>query len=337
MVIALTYLARAFGDVAEPSGTGPGWLSWLSPIGWNQQVRAYAGDRWSVLLLPLAATAVLVPISFLLRSRRDLGSGLLADRPGPADGRVASALGLAWRLQRPVLLAWTVASLIFGFVMGSIAHNVAGLLDSPAVAKAIQELGGVQDPVDAFLAVELGLIGTIIAAYGISAVTRLAAEESGGRAESVLATATPRTRWVASHLVIALAGVAWLLLLAGVATGLGHALAVGDPGQTLRITVAALARIPAAWFMAGLVFALWGVWPHAAGIGWGAYAAFFVVGDLGPLWKAPQWVIDASPFAHSPMLPGPNPGLGGTVWLTVIAGTLLVLGSAAFRRRDLAG
>jgi ABC-2 type transport system permease protein len=317
--------------------TGPGWLSWLSPIGWNQQVRAYAGDRWSVLLLPLAATAVLVPVSFLLRGRRDLGSGLVADRPGPANGQLTSALGLAWRLQRPVLLAWTAGTVVFGFMMGSVAHSVAGLLDSPAVAKAIQQLGGVQDPVDAFLAVELALIGTIIAAYGISAVTRLATEESGGRAEAVLSTATPRVRWAASHLVIALAGVAWLLLLAGAATGLGHAVAVGDPGQTLRITVAAGARIPAAWCMVGLVFALWGVWPHATGLGWAAYAAFFVVGDLGPLWKVPQWVIDASPFAHSPMLPGPHPELGGTVWLTVIAGTLLVVGSAAFRRRDLAG
>jgi len=333
-VIALAYLARAIGDLAE---AGPGWLSWLSPIGWNQQVRAYAGDRWSVLLLPLAATAVLVPVAFALRGRRDLGSGLMPDRPGPGAGRLGSPLGLAWRLQRPLLIAWTSGSVVLAFMMGSIAHNVAGLLDSPAVAKFVRQLGGAQGLTDAFLAAELGLMGTIIAAYGISAITRLRTEESAGRAEAVLAAATPRLRWVASHALIALAGVAWLLLVAGLATGLGHGLAVGDPGQVLRITVAALARIPAAWLMVALVFAVWGLWPRATAFGWGAYAVFIVIGEFGQLWGLPRWAMDTSPFARSPVLPGPEADLSGLVWLTAIAAGLLACGSAAFRRRDLAG
>ncbi len=50
-VVAVTYALRAVGDLAEP---GPSVLSWLSPIGWNQQIRAFAGDRWWVLALPVA-------------------------------------------------------------------------------------------------------------------------------------------------------------------------------------------------------------------------------------------------------------------------------------------
>jgi ABC-2 type transport system permease protein len=334
MVIALAYMARAIGDLAE---AGPGWLSWLSPIGWNQQIRAFAGDRWSVLVLPLAATALLMPASFALRRRRDLGSGLLRDQPGPAVGRLSSPIGLAWRLQRPLLLAWTAGSALLAFVMGSIAHNVAGLLDSPGMAKIIQQLGGEQGLTDAFLAAELGLFSTIVAAYGISAVARLGTEESAGHAEAVLATASPRIPWAASHWLLALAGVAWLLLVAGVTTGLGHALAVGDSSQVLRITVAALARIPAAWVLVGLVVAVWGVWPHATAVGWGAYAAFIVVAEFGQLWGLPRWVMDFSPFTHSPVLPGPDAKLAGIVWLTMVAGALLAGGSAAFRHRDLAG
>lgn len=333
-VIALAYVARAIGDLAE---NGPGWLSWLSPIGWNQQIRAYAGNRWSVLVLPLAATALLVPLAFLLRGRRDLGSGLLHDRPGPAVGSLSSPIALAWRLQHPMLVAWTVGSAVVALMMGYIAHNVAGLLDSPGAAKVIQQLGGEQGLTDAFLAAELGLVGTIVAAYGISAVTRLRTEESGGHAEAVLATATPRIGWAASHWLLALAGVAWLLLVAGLATGLGHGLAVGDSSQVLRISVAALTRIPAAWVLVGLVVALWGVWPHATAAGWGAYAGFIVVGEFGQLWGVPRWVMDLSPFAHSPVLPGPDPKLAAMVWLTVVAGGLLASGSAAFRHRDLAG
>lgn len=334
MIVALAYVARAIGDLAA---AGPGWLSWLSPIGWNQQVRAFAGDRWSVLVLPLAATALLVPAAFALRHRRDLGSGLLDDRPGPAVGRLSSPLALAWRLQRPLLLAWTAGTAVLALMMGSIAHNVAGLLDSPGMAKIIQQLGGEQGLTDAFLAAELGLTGTIIAAYGISAVARLGTEESAGHAEAVLAAATPRIRWAASHWLLAVAGVAWLELVAGVATGLGHGLAVGDSSQILRITVASLTRIPAAWAMVGLVVAVWGLWPHATALGWGAYSAFIVVGEFGQLWGVPRWVMDISPFAHTPVLPGQDAKLAGMVWLTVIAGAFLAGGSAAFRHRDLAG
>lgn len=332
-VIGVAYVARAIGDLAA---AGPGWLSWLSPIGWNQQIRAFAGDRWSVLVLPLVATALLVPVAFALRHRRDLGSGLLHDRPGPAMGRLSSPVALAWRLQRPLLLAWTAGTAVSALMMGSIAHNVSGLLDSPGMAKIIRQLGGEQGLTDAFLAAELGLTGTIVAAYGISTVTRLRAEESAGHAEAVLAAATPRIGWAASHWLLAVAGVAWLELVAGVATGLGHGLAVGDSSQVLRITFASLTRIPAAWVMVGLVVAIWGLWPHATPLGWGAYAAFIVVGEFGQLWGVPRWVMDFSPFTHSPVLPGPDAKLAGMVWLTVIAGAFLASGSAAFRHRDLA-
>ena len=183
----------------------------------------------------------------------------------------------------------------------------------------------------------LGLVSTIIAAYGISAVGRLHTEEAAGHAESVLATATPRIGWAASHWLIALAGVAWLMLVAGLAAGVGHAIAIGDPSQVLHITVAALARIPAAWVLVSLVVAVWGLWPYATGVVWGAYAAFIVVGEFGQLWGVPPWVMDFSPFTHSPVLPGPDAQLWGMLWLTVIAGAFLAGGSAAFRHRDLAG
>jgi ABC-2 type transport system permease protein len=89
--------------------------------------------------------------------------------------------------------------------------------------------------------------------------------------------------------------------------------------------------------LVSLVVAVWGLWPRATGLVWGAYAAFMVVGEFGQLWGVPQWVMDLSPFTHSPMLPGPDAQLVGMVWLTVVAMALLAGGSAAFRRRDLAG
>lgn len=331
--VGVAYALRAVGDLAE---AGPGWASWLSPIGWNQQIRAFAGERWGILALPLLATAVLVPVAFALRGRRDLGAGLWGDRPGPAGGRLGTPLGLAWRLERPALLAWTAGLAALGGVLGSVAHNVAGLLDSAGMAAILEQLGGKQGLTDAFLAAEMGLLGTIVAAYGISAAGRLRGQETAGHAEALLATAAGRNRSAAGVWLVALAGVAWLLLVAGVAVGVGHALATGDASQVVRVAIAGAARIPGAWVLVGLVVATWGLWPRGASAVWGAYVAFIVVGEFGTLWGVPQVLMDVSPFVHSPILPGPAPDLSGLFWLTALSALLIAAGTAAFRRRDLA-
>ena len=49
--LGATYLVRAIGDA------GPSWLSWLSPVGWGQQVKPYAGDRWWVAVLGASAAS----------------------------------------------------------------------------------------------------------------------------------------------------------------------------------------------------------------------------------------------------------------------------------------
>jgi ABC-2 type transport system permease protein len=220
-------------------------------------------------------------------------------------------------------------------VLGSIAHNVASLLDSPSMAAIIAKLGGAQGLTDAFLAAEMGMIGTVAAAYGIVAVSRLRAEEAAGHAELLLAGVPGRRRLAASHAVIALAGVAGLLLVVGVAAGVGHAVAIGDPSQVTRVAAAGCARIPAAWVVVGLVMLVWGAWPRATSAVWALYVAFLLVGELGAVWGLPQAVIDLSPFAHSPLLPGNDVGLTGLGWLSALALVLVVAGIGAFRRRDL--
>ena len=81
---------------ATAGRAGPQWLSWLSPVGWALQVRAFAGDRWLVLALPLAVAAALAVVAAALAARRDLGAGLVPPRPGPAQA-AGSACAARWR------------------------------------------------------------------------------------------------------------------------------------------------------------------------------------------------------------------------------------------------
>src|SRR5690606_3253473 len=77
--LGVLFLIRAAGDTSDME-----WLSWLSPLGWVHRVRAFAGEEWAVLALPLAATAVLCAVAYTLLPRRDVGMSLIPGRPGPS-------------------------------------------------------------------------------------------------------------------------------------------------------------------------------------------------------------------------------------------------------------
>jgi ABC-2 type transport system permease protein len=332
IAVAAAYLLRAFGDIPD---RGPTFLTWLSPIGWTQQVRAFAGDRFGVLVLPVLFAGVCVAVAFVLRARRDLGAGMLRERAGPARGGIGGVWGLAVRLNRGVFAAWALAIVVFGVLLGSLTSSVSGMLDSPRMQEFFTSLGGRQTIVDAFLAAELAIIGSIVAAFGISAAGHLRSEEADGHAETILATNTTRWRWATSLFGVALAGVALLMLLAGLAVGIGHSLDVGNTDMLWELMVAGLARVPAAWVLTALVMAVFGWFPRLTNLVWGIYVAFFVLFELGALWGLPQWLTDLSPFVHSPKLPGGDSTLVPLVALATVAALLTAVGYAGWRRRDL--
>jgi ABC-2 type transport system permease protein len=334
VVLGVFYLVRAIGDAS--AGNGLGWASWLSPIGWWQQSRPFTGDRWWVLALLLAVAVGMSALAYVLASRRDFAAGLLPDRPGPAaaTARLRSPLALAWRLQRGAFFAWAAAFAVVGMVVGGLTSSVDSFLTSPQARDMIAKLGGEQSMRDAFLAVELGMAGVLAAVYGVQAAMRLRAEESALRAEPVLATSVGRVRWARSHLMIALAGSAMLLAVVGASAGSVSALQIGESGQFARILVAALVQIPAVWLIVGIVVAAFGLAPRLIVLGWVALAGFVLLGEFGALFDLSQAVMDISPFAHLPRLPGGDFAVAPLVWLTAIAAGLVVAGLAGFRRRD---
>jgi ABC-2 type transport system permease protein len=174
-----------------------------------------------------------------------------------------------------------------------------------------------------------------VSAYGISAVLRLRSEETVGHLEPILATRTGRLRWAWSHIAVALAGTAVLMVGVGLFAGFAHSAAVSDFGQLGRVLVAALVQLPAVWVLTGITVAVFGLLPRQAMIGWNALVVFLVLGQLGSVLNLPQWMTDLSPFTHSPKLPGGELSATPLIVLTVIAGILLAIGLSAFRRRDI--
>ncbi|MFZ4519818.1 MAG: ABC transporter permease [Microthrixaceae bacterium] len=334
-VLGVVYAIRAVGDAADAGG--PRWLSWLSPIGWAQQFRPYAGNRWWVLGIILAFTVVMVLVAGALAARRDLGGGLLPERAGPAraPANLRSPEALAYRLQRGVLLAWLVAFVALGVLLGSIASSVGDMLSTPAARDFIRTLGGEQGLIDAFLAVEMTFAGIFAAAYGIQATSRLRSEEAGLRAEPLLAAPVGRLRWAGGHLGVALGGSAVLLVTAGLSAGVARAVVTGDGGQAFRLVGAAAAQLPAVWVLVGATLLLFGWAPRLTVGAWAVLVGFILIGEVAPLLDVGQWLLDLSPFSHVPRLPG---GAFSAVPLVVLTSVALLLGGLGLwgvRRRDL--
>jgi ABC-2 type transport system permease protein len=336
-VLGLAFVLRAAGDAGtagDPArgglGGGSSPLTWLSPVGWAENVRAYADERWWVPLLMLAAAGVQAAVAYFLAGRRDVGMGFLATRPGPAEGRIATASGLAWRLQRATLSGWAAGFLLAGAVFGGMADAAADLVGDNAQAREIFErMGGQTALTDAFLAAMVGMFGLIAALYAVGSVLRMHGEETSQRAEPVLANAVGRTAWAAGHLAVSFGGTVLIMLLAGAGLALGHG------GDLPAITGAALAQVPAVWTLAGVALLLYGAVPGAATAGWAVAGLCLALGWVGPALDVPQAVLDLSPFGHLPKLPGPRMDWPPVLVLTALAVILVAAGLAAFRRRDL--
>jgi ABC-2 type transport system permease protein len=329
-VLGAAYLLRAAGDV------GDGTLSWLSPIGWGQQMRPYADERWWPLLLTLAATAALVAGAIALRARRDEGAGILPQKPGPphASHALTSPLGLAVRLQRGVILGWSAGLFLSGVSLGLTGNDAQDLLgDSDEIQKLLGS--GAGDVVDQYFAVTMLTMALIGAGFGIQVAMRMRGEETSGRLEPLLATALSRVRWTGAYTAVAMGGSLLVLAANGLGAGIAAAIVGHDASQLPRLLLAGVVPAPAVWVVVGATVLLFGLVPRAAVAGWGVLGACVVLSILGPLLGLPDWVLDLSPFQHVPQLPAADFDAVPLLGLTAVAAALTAAGLGAFRRRDL--
>ena len=337
-VLGAAFMLRAIGDSAGPSG--PSWLTWTSPLGWVELTRPFDGQRWWVLALPCAVLAAGVGAAYALAARRDLGAGLLPDRPGraSASGLLRGPLSLAFRLQRGVLAGWAAGVAFIFAASGAAAKGIGQLLgSSTALQREFTRLGGQTAITNAYLAALMVLAGLGAAGYATSAVLRLRAEETDGLAEPLLATAVGRIRWGLSHVAVAVFGAAVLLAVAGLAAGLGYGLRAGSAGpQAARMIGAAMAQLPASLVIAGVAVALVGLLPGACVAGaWTVLGVVVFIDLFGEALQLSHWLLDISPFTHAPRLPGGTVTAAPLLWLCLAALAFSAVGLAALRRRDI--
>ena len=330
--IATLYLLRAAGDV------GPAWLSWLSPLGWGTRLGAWGDPRWWVLgLYPLTAGA-LVGLGLFLRTRRDLGSGLLAARPGAAHAAayLRNPWGLGLRLQRTALVGWTMGTLVLGAVFGSIAPRLGSFFDSGAAQDALRQLGGRGAVEDALLAALLHVAAFVVTGYALSVVAAAGSEERDGRTAVVLATGAIRRGTFGTVLGLVVGGSAWLLATTALGMALGFGLQTGDVADGLARTLpAAAVHLPAVVLTGTLGLAALGLAARWTVAGWVVLFVFLTLGELGSLLRLPDWAIGLSPYHHVPALPGGDVDPVPLVVVGALAAAVAVAAWIRYRSRDI--
>ena len=347
--VLLTYVLRGIGDslgtrTPDPTRLTAAWPSWLSPIGWGEQFAAYTANDWRPLLLQLGFAAVVTAGALMVQRSRDTGSGLIPERAGRPDARstLAGPAGLAWRLQWPTILGWTVGGLLTGLLAGALGSLVASsIAKDPSLGSIRTALttigaGGSGPLTQLFISAIFSIVGVLAAACATQAVIRLRQEEVSGAAESMMATPVSRVRWLLGFVAVGFAAVVLVLVAAAIASGLS-AISAGEGSSRMGDSfAAAAAQLPVALVYLGvltLLFVLVPAWTIPLAwtlLGFGAF-----VGIFGGLTGLPQWMRDLSPFTHSPVVVGTVDWTGG-YWMLAIAVAAVIAAAVLIRRRDFA-
>jgi ABC-2 type transport system permease protein len=329
VVVAACYVLRMVGDL------GDGRLTWVSPLGWAQQMQPWGANRWWPLALLLLLGGALLALAARLEARRDFGAGLLPERGGHASAppRYATPLGLGLRLQRGPILGWVATIVLSALLFGSVVQAMTDLLADAggAVPDLVRGTG-----VDALLSLLVLMIAMVTTVFAVQSAVSLRADEASGIVEPQLAGALSRPRWATQRLLIPAVGSALLLLAGGAVMGAGYGSIVGEADQTGRLALAALTYWPAVMVFVGIAVALFGWLPRLAiPLAWGVLTANWFVVLIGDALHLPGWVVDVLPFSATPYQPLHPMSWTPVAVMTLVAAALVWAGVSRFARRDL--
>jgi len=310
-----------------------GGVMYLSPLEWPFLIRAFAGERFAVLLIAALMIGLLAFLAFKLSARREYGAGFIPERTGRAVGRPGfkSAWALSWRMQKGSFWFWLFFLAFIGFMLGSVSQTLANISSTaPSLAGFVERLGGTDR---AFMSLMIYEIALLIGIYPILALQQARAEESYLRADTLLALPVSRLRYYLSHLLFAFAGTAAIMSAMGLTLGVGAAVATGDSGEFTRLLIETMVKIPAVWVVAGIASLLFGLIPRGmTGISFTVLGIFILLEFFYEQGAVSQALFYISPFAQvyptNPITALPVIGL-------LSASSLLVfLGGLAYQRRD---
>ncbi|HET6448539.1 MAG TPA: hypothetical protein VFG31_05455, partial [Conexibacter sp.] len=325
--------------VVADTSSGAEWLRWATPLGWAEELRAFADPRPLALLLPLAASAALLALAGWIAQRRDVGSGLIAsrDRHAPRLGLLSSPTRQALRLERGSLIGWLVGVGLFAFIFGVLSTTFEHVRLSRSIREELARFGASVLTPSGVLGFYFLFFVLAISLFACAQVVAARREEAGEQLETLLALPTSRRGWLAGRLAIAVGGAATLALVAALLAWAG-AQSRGADVSLADMLGAGANCLPATLLFLALSTLALAAWPRATtGIAYGLVGVAFVWQLFGAALGAPDWLLGLSPFHHVALVPAQDFKAAGAAIMLTLAAAALAAAFALFGWRDLTG
>lgn len=333
-LLGLLYILRAMTDVQNVKYT------WWTVFGWIEKIDPYGKNRLSPIINMLVLSSVVLILTLMISSERDLGSGVLPDRAGRsrASSLLAGPITLVFRLERTSMIAWVVGLAVYGVSMGTLFDTIGDMMkNSPMVAKIIGPTAATS--VGRTMTLQFAAMMSVMIAIGasvpaIATLLRLNSDEQKGWLESIHAHSVSRWHLFGAYTLVG-TSTGLLTLFAGT-----FGMALGGQGAKHAFTVSRLMRsfwafAPAVLVVIGVVAVLIGLLPRYQKISWviPIYAVLSIY--LGGLLDFPEWTKKLTPFGWINKVPLKAVQWDQAGWLMLLSLALMLLGYALYRRRDL--
>ncbi len=333
VVLGISYGLRMLGD----AGVRLHWLTWLSPLGWVEELSPLTSSDPRPLLLIAAFVLVVSLAAVRLAGARDVGASVIADRAdrAPRLGMLRSASTLNVRNMRATAMSWMVALAVTGLLFGLVAKEAGETLSGSSLQQAFGKLGATGGGVVAYLGVTFLMAAVLIGFVAAGQIGAARGEEAEGRLDHLLARHLSRTGWLFGRLWFAFALIIASGCIVGLFTWFGASSQSAGVGLGPLLSAGLNATAPALFFL-GLGTLLLGVWPRAAAVGVYVVLAWSLLVELvGGIGALSHWLLDTSVFHHVAAAPATPTDWPAVALVTGIGVLAAVIGLLAFRRRDL--
>ena len=336
-LVGVSLLVRVVADTSS----GAGWLRWLTPLGWAEELRPFTSSQQPLaLLLPLAASALLLTAAAKIYAGRDVGTGVLParERASPRLRLLSSPLTQGLRSERGTILAWLLSVGGFSFILGAVSTSISSADISASMQREIAKLGGgsIATPTGymAFVFIFFILVVSLFACAQIAGARH---EEADERLETLLALPVSRRGWLGGRLALAAGAALALALAAGFFSWAGAA-SQGSDISLARMLEAGANCMPVTLLFLGIAALLFALVPRASGgIAYGLVTVAFLWQLTGALLSVPKWALELTPFAHVGLVPAQPFRAGAAVIMLGIAAVSALAAAWFFQRRDLTG
>lgn len=335
LIFGIMYIARMITDVSHPKYT------WFVPMGWVEKFSTYKDNNWLPVFLMLGLSLVLVILAFYLNSHRDIGSGMIATRPGRATASafLRGPLSLFWRLNRVSIIVWFFGIMILGATYGSVFNTIGDILKTNPMLKQLLNTKAINAAnvliIKEFLAILMIVFAALALVPGISLINYLKSGESKGYLEIIHSTETSRFK-----LFFSILGLATVTSIAVLFAGIYGLYAGGNAVMTHHIAMSVFMRgfygyLSPLLLMLGISAFLIGWLPKLTTLNYGYLVLAFFVQYFGKLLKLPDWTEKLTPFGFIKHVPVSNFDVPTFWWQIAIAVLLVIVGYIGYRRRDL--